>query len=128
MPSYTDAYGRSITPINPQPGDPAMVLAPPFHDLRADQLLSVMADGGIQPYVMNYGSGSPLFLAFNFIGTVTLDALDAAQRISRRFEADAAFRESMVIDALQAGAAFHEWVQARSDDTWRKPSDESTVA
>lgn len=125
MNSYVDDYGRVITPINPKPGDPKIVLAEPA---EADELLDVLDSGGIQPFVMNFGTGSPLFLAFKFNGTVTLDALDAAQRLTRRFEADAELREVMVVEALQDGTAFHEWVRARRATTWRDPGDDPTAS
>lgn len=126
MPSYTDAYGRIITPINPQPGDPFAVLSPPRFDTDADQQMNVIADGGIEWYVMNYGTTSPLFLAFQFERKVTLDALDAAQRLKRRFDADADLRKQMTDYALSTGQAFHEF--GATGTVWRTPADEPTAA
>lgn len=123
-PSY-DAYGRIITPINPQPGDEVAVLAPPIFDVDTDQLMNVIADGGIEWYVMNFGAASPLFLAFEFREGVTLDALDAAQRLKRCFEADADHRQQMTEYALSVGQAFHEFGAVSA--VWRTPDDKPTA-
>lgn len=107
--SYTDAYGRTITPINPQPGDPQIVLNDPVFNVNADARLNVMADGGINCFVMKDSNGSPLFLAFQFEHGVTLDALDAAQRLKRQFDTDEGLRREMMEYAISAGTAYHQF-------------------
>jgi hypothetical protein len=124
--SYTDNFVRTITPVNPQPGDPKIVVSDPTFNATADDRLNVMFDGGISCFVMNYGTGAPLFLAFEFKEGVTLDALDAAQRLKRQFEADADFRRELTEYALSAGTAFHEVELAAV--IWRDPDDEPTAA
>lgn len=126
MPPHTDAYGRIITPINPQPGDPKIVLADPTFDVDADSLIDVMEDGGINWYVMNPGSALPLFLAFEFNATVTLDALDAAQRLKRHFDHDTEFRQAMTGYALSVGSAFHGF--GTTGAVWDTPPDSPLAA
>lgn len=107
--SYTDAYGRIITPINPQPGDPQIVFNDPVFHADADARLNVMAEGGINCFVMKDNNGSPLFLAFQFEEGVTLDALDAAQRLKRQFDTDPVLRYQMMEYAISAGTAYHQF-------------------
>lgn len=108
MNSYTDAYGRIITPINPQPGDPIPVLGEPIFHADVDHQMNVMAEGGINWFVMKDYHGSPLFLAFHFEEGVTLDALDAAQRLKRQFDADGDLRHRMMESAIADGTAYHQ--------------------
>lgn len=121
MTCFTDPYGRVIAQIKPQPGDELAVLAPPIFNVDADQLMNVLAEGGIEWFVMNSGTASLLFLAFELQHGVTLDALDAAQRLKRRFDADADLRQQMTDYALSIGQAFHEFGAAGT--VWRTPDD-----
>lgn len=107
--SHTDAYGRTITPIDPQPRDSQIVLGDPVFNADADARLNVMADGGINCFVMKDINGSPLFLAFQFEHGVTLDALDAAQRLKRQFDTDEGLRREMMGYAISAGTAYHQF-------------------
>ncbi len=109
--SYTDRFGRTITPINPQPGNPIPVLADPMFDTQTDHWMEVMAGGGIDWHVMTDGDGARL-LAFEFLDQVTIDALDAAQRLKRRFAVDAKLRDDMNDFAVSVGRAFHEFAAA----------------
>jgi hypothetical protein len=126
MQSCTDAFGRIITPINSQSNDPKIMLAAPTFDTDADGLINVMEDGGINWYVMNPGSALPLFLAFEFSATVTLDALDAAQRLKRRFDHDTELRQAMTGYALSVGSAFHGF--GTTGTVWDTPPDHPTAA